>query len=255
MVQATLLVSAGFAFVSGIVYSVVGQAVRQRAVGEAHRRANFMFALWWWSLAALSIINFASALSAAAGLVPSVPLLVAVSDTTLLLLCVALMGLLYYLLYLFTGRAGLLAPIVAVYLGVFLLLLWLIAASDPVGVEVARWGTRLTYADPPSSALGVALAVGLLLPQALGALAYLNLARRLEDRAQRTRVEMVSVSILLWFLSSLAGSAAGLGQNDAWQVASRCISLAASLTILAAYRPTPWMQRHWGLETLLPRRA
>jgi len=253
MVEASLVAASAFAEASGLLYLFVGWAVQDRAVGREHRRANDLFALWWWGLAALSILGGIVSLAAALGF-RDVAAFSVFTAVALLLLCIALLGLLSYLLYLFTGRNGLLLPLAVGYGAFYVAMLALLAAAGPDGVEVTHWGAKLTFARPIAPAFAAALGVGLLLPQALCALAYLRLARRLEDRAQRHRVEMVAVSIFLWFLSSLFASAAGLGQSDAWQVLSRCISLAAALTILGAYRPTPWMQRHWGLQAV-PRRA
>jgi hypothetical protein len=254
MLEATLAAASGFALASAGVYLVVGRAVQQRDVSPAHRRANRMFALWWWCLAAVSALGGLGSLAAGLGWLGGVGTYTAITLAALLLLCLALLGLLFYLLYLFTGRSRLLAPLAASYAALFLALLALVLAAGPSAVEVTRWGARLAYAHPPSAALGAAVGIGLLMPQALAALAYLALARKLPDRPRRARVEMVSLSIFLWFVSSLAASLAGLGSSDAWQVASRAISLAAALTILAAYRPTPWMQRHWGLQAV-PRRS
>ncbi len=240
----TLLLSAAFAFASAGVFTVVGRAVVDREVSEGAQRALRFFSTWWYALALTTALGGAQDILGYAGLT-SLALFTSLTYLNLLLICVALLGLLYYLLYLFTGKGWLLEPLVAVYIVYYGWLVYLITAADPIAVEVSAWSTTLEYANPiqggPES-LALLLLVG---PQIIGALAYFTTFFRLEDPRQRYRVAVVSWSIIVWFGTSLIGSASGLAEAGWWQLASRLISLLAALAIYSAYRPPAWLERRW----------
>ena len=161
----------------------------------------------------------------------------------------ALLGLLYYLAYLFTGK-DLLFPMAAGYLVYYLFLVYLVSAAEPASVEVERWTTTLAYENQgiiegPLASLALLLLVA---PQIIGALAYFTTFFRLEDPSRRYRVALVSWAIIIWFSSSLVGSFGGLSDLDWWQIVSRAISLAAAGAVLLAYRPPGFIQDRWGVE-------
>jgi hypothetical protein len=90
----------------------------------------------------------------------------------------------------------------------------------------------------------------LVFPQIIGSLAYFTLFFRVKEATQKYRVALVSISILIWFLSAFLGSAAGLGQFDWWQIVTRLIGLAATLVILLAYRPLAWLKQRLGIISI-----
>ena len=59
---------------------------------------------------------------------------------------------------------------------------------------------------------------------------------KVDQQVQRRRILLVSLSILLWFGSSLVGTALQASQTRAWSLVSRAIGLAAAATIYYAYR-------------------
>jgi len=136
------------------------------------------------------------------------------------------------------------------YIIYYVLLVYYITASIPGNVNVGRWSTTLTYRAPLTGPFVVIVLALLLLPQIIGGLAYFSLYFRVSDVTQKYRVLLVSLSIVVWFLSPLFALAGGWAQQDWWQLASRFIGLAAALTILMAYLPPRWLKQRYGVISL-----
>ncbi len=130
------------------------------------------------------------------------------------------MGLLYYLIYLFTANRRLLLPLAVSYTIYYVLLVYYTTASIPDSVEVGRWKTTLINRAPLTGPLFVLLAVLLLVPQIIGSIAYFTLYFRVTDVTQKYRILLVSGSIIIWFLSPYAALAGGVAQHDWWQLAA-----------------------------------
>lgn len=241
------LVSASSALAAA-VYVAVGVVVGRRPVEQRARLALAAFEAWWYGLGLATACGaVTTALAATTGI--GVDPLLAITLVILALICLALWGLLYYLVYLFTGRRGAWLPLAVFYVAYFGFLVWLILSAGPVGVESDDWGVQLEYRDPlADTALGMVALALLILPQIVGALAYFSLVFRLDERAARFRVAVVSGSILVWFGSSYLASATGVSDRPSWQVATRLIGLAAALAILLAYQTPAWLQRRLRLE-------
>ncbi|MBI4392746.1 MAG: hypothetical protein HY556_02975 [Euryarchaeota archaeon] len=248
MVETTLLANAIFGLVTAIVYASVGLRVNERSVSAEARSASRSFAIWWMGLGAITAAG--SVLSVAGALGSSdLSLHLSITYMLLLALCIAFVGLLYYLLYVYTGRRNLLYPIAGLYFLYFALLVYYVDASGPAGVEVTKWQTRVFYAHQITSGpVFYAVLLGLLVPPTLGAIAYLSLYFRVGEKAQKRRILLVAGSIAIWFGAifmassfGISGStspwAFGLTVGDVWQVVSRLIGLAAASVIYVAYAP------------------
>ncbi len=246
----TLLTSAAFAVAAAVLYAYVGHRLGQREVSPEASLASHAFSAWWYGLALTSAISAVTTIAITAG-TRNVDLLVALGYLSLLAVCVALWGLLYYLIFVFTGRRKAWIPLAIFYVLYYILLLYWLASLNPIGVDVQEWTAEIDYEteveDSPMLMLILAL---LLLPQIIGALAYFTLFFRLTDPTQRYRVALVSWSIIVWFSSSYLASIAGLSEYDWWQLVSRFIGLTAALTILAAYVPPKWVRKRFGIEAV-----
>jgi hypothetical protein len=248
--QPTLLFSALFAVTAAVIYSYVGWRLGKRVISSPEDRLAWgSFTVWWYGLAATTVIGGFLRLLGAFGLT-SLPLFVTATYINILMICLALWGLFYYLIYLFTGNIRLLVPSALFYMFYYIFLVYYVTASVPDHVTVGRWETALVYRVPPTGPLvGIILAI-LLLPQIIGGLAYFSLYFRVAERTQKYRVLLVSVSIIAWFLSPLIALAGGLAQQDWWEFASRFIGLAGALTILMAYLPPRWLKQRYGVLSL-----
>ena len=126
-----------------------------------------------------------------------------------------------------------------------------VTVSTPNGVEVGRWTTSLKFLFPLTGPVIVLILLLLVLPQIIGALAYLTLFFRVEERTQKYRILLVSLSLLIWFGMALVAAAIGIGEEDWWQVASRALGLGAALVILMAYRPPGFIQRRLAVASIM----
>jgi hypothetical protein len=249
-IQSTLLFSALLAVTAAGIYSYVGWRLSKRVISSSEARTAWQsFTIWWYGLAATTLISGLLNLFGAVGLT-SLPLFIIATYLNILVTCIALLGLLYYLIYLFTGNRRSLLPLVIFYMIYFVLLVYYITASAPGSVNVSRWNTTLTYRAPITGPFIGLLIVLLLLPQIIGGLAYFSLYFRVSEVTQKYRVLLVSWSIIVWFLSPVIALAGGLTQQDWWQLASRFIGLAAALTILIAYLPPRWLKQRYGIISL-----
>jgi hypothetical protein len=232
------------------VCAVVGRQLCAREVHSEAALANQLFAVWWGSVSvafgALALLTMATALDG-----PLLALTIGITYVLLLNMAVGLAGLSYYLLYLYTGRARLLAPLAAYHGLAFAALAWVLGRAAPDRVDVGLWSVALHAAHPQlGGALRPIAVLALALPTLIGAAAYVSLLRRMRDPTQRWRIALVAGSILA-FLGSLAiVNAAGAAGSDAWQLANRALALAAALAIYGAYHPPAWARARWRLHAI-----
>lgn len=240
----SLLLAAAIGLAMACVYAWVGRTVRRRPVSPEARRARDLFAVWWYGLAATGSLGAAGLVLGAMG-TTSLEVHLLRTHVSLLVLVVALGGLQYYLLYVFTGRRGLLGYVVTFYAAFYLFLLYLVTIAGPMGVEISAWRVRLVYLAPPEgAAVTVALAL-LLLPQTLTALGYLSLVFVVREPEARFRIVVVASALVVWFGSAYVVGLAGVGGSVAWQVGSRVVALAAALAVLVAFHPPKRLMRRW----------
>lgn len=201
-----------------------------------------LFAVWWFGLAASTAIGGARSLLGAVGIL-DLAIHATLSMVSLLPLCVALWGLLYYLLFLYTGRKSILWPLSALYALVYLSFVALIVWLAPTGAEASASGVTLTYAREASGPVVWAFLAVLLGPIVVAAILYGSLYFRLKDRSQRYRVGLVSAGFLVWFAAPAVAFVAGVADDAWWPVASHVIGLVVPGIVLLAYKPPSWVRR------------
>ena len=251
MTQPTLLFGATLSALSAGIYYYVGRSLSQRRVAAPDARLAWnLFVVWWYALASSTLVGAVLSLLGAFR-ITELSLFITLTEFNLLAICVGLYGLMYYLLYLFTGNRRLLVPLTLFYIAYYILLVYYVQSRVPVGVNVGRWNAALEYQNPNSGPFFLIVLLLLVFPQILGSLAYFTLYFQVKTATQKYRILLVSWSIIIWFLSAFLASIAGIGQQDWWQVTSRLISLAAALTILLAYEPLPWIKRRLGVTSIV----
>ncbi len=249
MSLATLTIAAAYGIAIGFVYLYVGRQVGKRQVAQKDALAQKLFSAWWYALGASTLLG---AVQLAFYMSGSLALWMyqAFQQTNLLLVVVGLLGLLYYLLYLYTGSRRVLVPLALFYLAFYVALQALIIGNAPAGLTDDGWALQ---AEPqieltPSAVWVFILAI--LGPQIGASIALFALYFKTEGRAQRYRIALVSGAIFTWFGVVLVANAAGLGETGWWPPASRLLGLAAALSVLAAYRPPRWVQRRYGISPI-----
>ena len=251
MIQPTLLFGAFLALLSAGIYYYVGQVLSRRRVAAPDARLAWtLFVVWWYALASSTLVGALLSLLGALN-IANLALFITLTQVNLLVICLGLHGLMYYLLYLFTGSRRLFTPLTLFYIAYYILLIFYVQARQPVGVHVGRWNATLEYDNPNTGPFFLIVLLLLVFPQILGSLAYFTLYFRVNSTTQKYRILLVSWSILVWFLSAFLASISGLAQQDWWQVTSRLIGLSAALAILLAYDPLPWIRRRLGVSSIV----
>lgn len=231
--SATLIASTVLRLVAAAVFVYIGYRMAQRVGRERSGGPGWSFVVWWGGVAGFILTGAIASLASIAG-VTALGVFITWRVLSFLALCVGIIGLLYYLFYLYTGRRGSLVPVAVFYTAVFVALMVQVFTSGPFGVDVQRWRVDLVYESPLGGTYYLLLAL-LILPTTVGAMAYFALFFRTQDRLMRLRIALVSWSIAIWGLSSLL---ARIAENDLWQMFTRAgIGLLAALVILFAYEP------------------
>lgn len=255
MIEPTLLFGAALTILSASIYFYIGRVLsRRRPASHEAGIAWSLFVVWWYALAAATFSGAVVSLLGALG-AGSVPLFVTFNHANLLAICTALYGLMFYLIYLFTGNYRVLWPLAVFYIAYYLLLIYYIQARIPVDVTVGRWNAGLVFEREAGGPLFYIALLLLVFPQIIGSLAYFTLYFRVKNPTQKYRILLVSWSIIIWFMSAFLASITGIGQQDWWQVTSRLIGLAAAFTILIAYQPPFSIQRRFGVTPIIEERS
>src|SRR5436309_542358 len=104
MTTQTLLASAAFALVTSAVFAYVGVRLARRPLSPSDQPVVYAFSSFWLGLAISTFIGPNGLLAFAAALgETNLTVALAMSQVSLIAISVALWGLLYYLVYLFTG--------------------------------------------------------------------------------------------------------------------------------------------------------
>jgi hypothetical protein len=231
------------ALLAGLAHAYVGHRIAGRpAASPQAQRAMGFFAVWWYALA-LNLLTTGTLYVAAGFGYVDFDLQVTNSYLQRLLLAVSLAGLMYYLLFLLTGR-DLLKPLAIGYAAFYVFQVAALTFSQPQGVYVGAWRADLEYAVALPAWVSLLNFAALVVPPVAGALAYFRLYFRVRDRSQRYRIALVSWSLVLWWVVAVAAGSRSAFGSEAFQVFNRFLGLAAALLILMAYAP-PAPVRRW----------
>lgn len=238
----------GLNVVLAAIYVQVGMVVLARRPSGDGRLAGSAFAGWWFML---GLVTGSAVLDHAvrATVGWTVATYLTYLKMTLLVVVVALAFLMYYLVYLFSGRRRAWAVLGPLYAAYYAAVLYYLAYARPVGVVETAYRTSLRFARDMDGHWSTAV-LGLLLvvPPLLAALGYLSLFFRVRDRSQRFRIAAVAGAFVFWFGTSLAvGQLSALGGTLAWRVGSAAVALAASWLVYVAFQPPRWIKRHFGV--------
>lgn len=237
---ATLAAGSALALASAAVFAYVGWRLRRRPVEGDHATAWHLFLLWWFATAAEFATSGAISLLAGVGWIDHVGY-ATVIYLNLALLAAAIFGLMYYLLYLFTGSPRVAYVLVPVYLFYWGLLTYMVTWMDPAGIGVGSWRAFLTFDRIIGPEFrGLSAALGRWAPIA-GALAYLSLLGAADQTTKRYRIVLVAASVLAWAVSQEIASNVRLAP-DWWTVANRLAVLAAAAAMFLAYLPPRWVR-------------
>lgn len=237
-------------FTAALCLFIAVQLGKRKLDNEGDRLAWLAFRIWWIGLGLTTAFGSVRVLMVMAK-VDSLDTYVWHGLLNTLVLCAALWGLLYYLLYLYTGSRRWALPIGVFYIFFYIgLVLYSLFVLQPQGVTLEGGVATVQYATEPTLVYSVILISLVIVPQLLATLAYFSLYFRLRDRVQKYRVLLVSISILVWFGSPFIAFGLGVSQLPWWMWVSRFITLAAVVVIYWAYYPPIFIQRRFGVESI-----
>jgi hypothetical protein len=241
MATPTLLLDAASAAVLGGLYAFVGNLFSRRPVSSPEAlQARRAFTLWWYGLSALTLVGALRHFLAGAGIL-DLGLHVTLGYLLIPVLAAALWGLVYYLLFIYTGSSRWRMATLVGHAALGIVLLGLVAWMGPERVVAEDWSATIVYARELTGPPLFLVAAAILAPVLFAASAYLTLAFRVEDPKARARIFTVSGAFLLWFGSSALASAFGWTDWYWWPLAARGIAFVSTLLILLAYQPAfPW---------------
>lgn len=221
---ATLLGAAVYGALAIFLWSRPGDA-------EARRATRAFAAYWAFTAAYQAIVAFQHALAAAD--VAPLTLAIVVRYLGLALASFGIGGLLGFFLYLRSGRSTWIVRMRALYVLVAALAWLHVWLSEPIGLARTEWTIDVSYAKDFQGGLFLPLLVFLNLLPVAGALWYLTLVRRSEDRRQRSRILAVGLGISLQLLSF---TLARITESPLSQLVSRTVlGFVVALLVALAY--------------------
>lgn len=246
MVESTLALAGALTMAVALVYGYVGLRMsRHTERAGANGVAMRFFALWWLTTAANQLLGSALYLAAAFGHT-DVSIQLTYLFVQRLLLAVSLVGLMYYLLFLQTGRSYL-PPLAVVYGLFFAAQLYSLSARTAIGVESYGWRTDVVWATPEPVLLRLSLLL-IVIPPIVGALMMLRIYRRVQTPTRRFRVAMIGGGFVIWWIIAIIAGQASMLSVSWFQALNRIVGIAIAVGILLAYEPMMWMQRRYRLE-------
>lgn len=252
----------GLGAVAVLLYIVVAVVQARRPVSRDAREARNGFVFWWIGLAALGLFGLLTETvldTSELGLTGYRIMLY----TLLPVLFAMLAGLVYYLLYLYTGDRRAI-PAVSIGYSLFLVLAVLfIELQDPyIGIDPETGERGLLYAKEAVPWIGALFSVLLIGPPFVAAIAYAALFFRTDDRTARYRIAMVSGGFILWFgfsllgtLGALAAGTAGEEPSFARELTGQILGVFAALLVLLAYYPPRWVKGRMQVRSVADRPA
>lgn len=242
LILATLLtggIAASFAYAGSVTW--------RRSVQPESRLANVAFALWWWSASAVLGLFAIGNLLGLAGFYAADAHLT-LHFLRALPLSLALGCLMFYLLYLLTGRRDLVVPVALAYAGHFAFTTYYFVAMGPWTVVETTWDVRVQPSEPLHGPLSIAFGVALAGPLLVAWSAYLVQAYPLAGPEQRYRLAVLSLSLGQWFVLLLVSFLLGLEDEPWFSFLYQLPGFLSALFVVMALRPPAWLRTHLPLS-------
>lgn len=229
---------------TAILLTYVGFLVLRRQTGARDRLALRMFALWWVCAGVVILLASMPTQLTLLG-VADVGILQAITYVNAAPLAVGLCGLLYYLVYIYTGRQRAIIPIVIAYAAFFAFEIYYFSQFGARSLESTAWSVRSVSAVRPPPWMSVLFGIAVALPILVAAVGYGSLLARVDGPEQRYRITLVSGAFLLWFAPLLLAFLVGWDDADWFPLLYQAPGVVAGLLIVLAYRPPAFVARRW----------
>lgn len=226
----TLAVGSLMALASATLFVVIGVVIARRSIPKDPGRARAAFATFWFAAAATSLVIGVRGALVVAG-VRDVPLLLALGEFETPGYLTASGCLLYYIVYLLTGRTTAAVPIALFQLAMFVALRRDAILSQPVGYEVLTWSVDTVFAASrgPEHVILVALAAT---PVLLAVSAFVGLLFHVRDPASRDRIAKVAGALVVWVGAEALALTGSFLADDTGDLVRHVVALVASGLVL-----------------------
>lgn len=245
MVLASLLVAGASTLCLAATYAYVGAHLLRKGNAIDRGRAVQMLGGWWIATALNQLLGGLLNVAASFGWT-DLALHVTYVYVQRLLLALSLIGLMYYLVYLQTGR-GRLVLLTVVYGLWWASQIFAVTVGVPSDVGVYRWRTDLVYSVERPPALEL-LQLFIVLPPVVGSLALLRVYRRVGTRTQRFRIGVLAAGFTVWWIVAILAGNRATFDSDLIQATNRAIGVIVALAVLVAYETPAWMRRRLHLD-------
>ncbi|MDD5502704.1 MAG: hypothetical protein PHH26_04475 [Candidatus Thermoplasmatota archaeon] len=243
-----------FQTLSTAMFFLIAGMFLGRKVRPEYKRPTIMFGVWW---AIMGIITANSIIQRALFEENIFVMGISIIYVELVALSIGIFGLLYYTLFLFTGKEKLVIPLAVFYVAVAIWLVWMVYSGEPyvvkestviAGKEYAPGA--IAYVKPIPQYMSILVLSALVLPQIIVCIALYSLYFKLDKPTQKYRVFMIATGILVWFGSGLVANAIGISSNPAWASISKLISVLAVAMVYLAYKPPYFAKKKYGLLSI-----
>ena len=239
------LADAGYAFATAALFMFVGRKAGRPDAQGSDLLALSMFRVWWLGVAIFLFIGGLLSLLDGQGLAGG-PLGFSVAVLSMLAVCVAVWGLVFYVTYLYTGKTKSFLLGLTFYAVIFGGMVFALA-SDATGMELAAWHQSVVRLAILTGPLLSGIIVAFLIPALVALAGYAGLYRRVKSPAQRFRLGLSIGSLIIWFGLAILAWAGGFADSLPWVYLGRLLALAAALGVLIAYRPPRWVAQRLQL--------
>jgi hypothetical protein len=242
-----LAAGAASAFAGGI-FLYVGGRISQRGVSSGYRLASRQFSIWWigFGIATLSVA-VERILAGFGALTASLAITTLYAD--LLFLCVAMWGLLGYLVFMYRGKHAL-VPLSIFYAGFYLALLFEITAALPSGFTVDSGTVNVTFSSAIDSPVVAVLILLLFIPEVVASVFYLSLAWYARASTARNRVLLVGGGILFFLFATSFLPSVGVLSGVLHTVVSGLLASMGAVLVYMAYFPPALLRARLGLLSI-----
>ncbi|MHB8586903.1 MAG: hypothetical protein ACYDDF_13830 [Thermoplasmatota archaeon] len=241
--------SAILAIGTGIGFATIGWLTVRRTNVRAGS-AWTMFGVFWFAATAIWVSQGVSSLAGFFG-ITSLAFQEALDEVGGPAYCLAAASLLYYVLFILTGRSRLLGPILIYYVVVDAAIRYRVAEAHRLATIVGDWQVTFQYATPLQGLQYSVLVALLAVPLVVAVVAYGVLALRAPDGGTRYRGLLVATGLLVWVMTEALAASSGIAETTTGEVVRRVVALASTGVILLAYRPPAFAQRRWHVRPAL----
>lgn len=241
-------------YLSGGLLMAIGEMIRRRAVASAPREALLGFAAFWYGFGATMVCYGTFSLLVFLHLT-DIEIHLTLLHLLSLPLSIGLAGLVYYLLFIYTGRRGWLVPVLALYTLFFAFNQYRYAAGPDPHLLVTPWQAGAVVGAPDGAQAGLfrIFTAVLAVPVLVAVVAYASLLFQAKGGEQRYRIAMISGAIFLWFAVFLVGFLTS-DPTASWKpLLYQGMGIPVGLLVLLGYRPPESIRRRF--TQAVPRRS